>query len=132
MDVALLKRGLKQRWGIDVEDYWIPLSGKEQPDVFYFKWDEVLQHLSLASLEAAINAQIPGPYILIEPFCSEEVLSEFKLDTRAGVDVFYTNPKMDWVMYSTHEGTLTLAGAILIDTIAKIWPYWKRFANPTF
>lgn len=40
---------------------------------------------------------------------------------------FWTSVQMDWIIYCSHEDTITLGGWIL-DEVKSVWPNWKDAA----
>lgn len=41
-------------------------------------------------------------------------------------EVFWTASEMDWLLYSSHEGSLTVAGEWLVAAITVAWPRWDQ------
>lgn len=42
----------------------------------------------------------------------------------AGAEVFRTSRELDWVLYGSHEHSITVAGDWLVAGIEAIWPNW--------
>ena len=38
---------------------------------------------------------------------------------------YWTTGEMDWLIYASHESSITVAGAWLIEAIKEIWPSWQ-------
>lgn len=46
---------------------------------------------------------------------------------------YWTSEKMDWLLYHSHENSLTVGGEWLLNGVKKAWPEWERYlyaANP--
>lgn len=58
--------------------------------------------------------------------CSEMDIALFEpeYDGREG---YWTSQGCDWLMYASHEGSLTIAGEWLIDAVKAAWPEWEHY-----
>ncbi len=41
-------------------------------------------------------------------------------------EAYWTADKMDWVLYQSHEYSLTVAGPKLLNAVKKAWPEWDK------
>ena len=129
-----VKNQLAAKWQIDLNEYWIPLSLKEFPEigVNHYKLNVFKREFGLETLNQLINAwETKSVYEFIQ-FGEENKSETLTISIRAGEDVFYTNQYADWVIYITHKGTITIAGKALLEQIKEQWPNWTDFQNSFF
>ncbi len=119
---------LNQRWGVDREDYWHPLISEElPPSVVAFDANSVHEHVPLAALHDILERR--GVRRLWE---LHEYGTEYELDlglfapVYTGSEGYWTSIGMDWLMYASHEGSLTVAGDWLIEEVRAAWPEWEQ------
>lgn len=48
-----------------------------------------------------------------------------------GLETYASSKEDDWLIYVSHEHSITFAGAWLVDAIEQIWPAWshRRYAG---
>jgi hypothetical protein len=118
---------LRDKFG--ARGYWYPLTGLQPPNTEYFEADVFLKEFgeektiqlikTLGDLlineigEAANDRKIP--------------VEELSLDYD---ETFYCNVNVDWIIYRSHERTITLGGQCLTDELKKDWGEWEKFSNP--
>jgi hypothetical protein len=49
------------------------------------------------------------------------------IDNFEGSERFWTNTELNFLIYSSHESTITFGGMWLIDEIKQICPYWQDY-----
>ncbi len=42
------------------------------------------------------------------------------------VEAYWTSGRMDWLIYISHESSVTVAGDWLIGAVKEAWPDWER------
>jgi hypothetical protein len=57
----------------------------------------------------------------------------------SGLEHCWTSEHMDWLIYTSHEHSITLCGEWLLKRVERIWPGWKehiytdyRYALPPY
>jgi hypothetical protein len=45
-------------------------------------------------------------------------------------ETFWTNISFDWLIYKSHEYTVTISGAELLRAVQQSWPQWRGFIWP--
>ena len=45
------------------------------------------------------------------------------------VEMYYCNATADWVVYVSHENTIALGGAALLDHLQRAWPDYVSYCN---
>jgi len=43
-----------------------------------------------------------------------------------GAEGYWTTGSMDWLIYASHESSITIAGEWLIEEVKAIWPGWEQ------
>ena len=106
-------RRFRQVWGYEPRKYWYPLTGAADADKLFIMTDHMEAHFD----EICRLIGIPGKHIIAYgeswypgvPACAEVEA----LDGYGGCEVAYTDPDFTWIIYFSHEDTVTFAGSIL-------------------
>ncbi len=109
--------------------YWYPLLGDTKPDnMEYFEIDTFKTNFGDKKL-----------FDLVKQIGENKIneINESTDDTKINVDeieitnseTYYCNDNVDWVIYCSHENTISIGGKILLDTLKKEWKDWKKFAD---
>ncbi len=119
---------LNQRWGVDREDYWHPLISEElPPSVVAFDAHSVQEQVPLAALHDILDRRgIRRLWELHEYGAEYEIDLELFAPVYTGSEGYWTAGEMDWLMYASHEGSLTIAGDWLIEEVRAAWPEWEQ------
>lgn len=121
---------LAQRWDVDpLSHYWYPLWGDERPpDVlalqeFYFYKEvgvrtlqEILRHRGITRLWELNEQRLDPEYELDPRLCRFE----------AGVEMYWSSGELDWLVYISHESSITFAGGWLVEAVKEVWPTWQE------
>ncbi|MFZ0063839.1 MAG: hypothetical protein WAL47_17535 [Pyrinomonadaceae bacterium] len=117
---------VERSWGLTRRQYWYPLAETERADVEAFQ---------APYLQRALTAERLGT-ILAERGVTRvwelrEYGPEYELDASAfephynGAERFWTSPALDWIVYASHETSITVGGWVL-DEVKRAWPEWGR------
>lgn len=127
-----LVQKLNSIWGI-TRDYWTPLDGNSaREDLIYYPQDyfyREFKHYRLTEVLEKLN----DDRILCWSF--ETNPNEFysvapdELERYDGLERFYCGSDYDWVIYQSHEDTITFAGKKLIDALKESWEDWQDNVN---
>lgn len=127
---AQIRKKLAQRWGASPwEHYWHPLW-----------YDEPLPADVLAFQEAWFYAEVGRNTLRtllfergikrIWQIGEHGVGPEYDIDTRLcdfwGVETYWASPDLSWLIYVSHESSITFAGDWLISAIKQHWPNWEQ------
>ncbi len=117
---------LHGKFGFD-KFYWFPLTSDKKPaDTEYFEDEVFFTQFGLENLITTVKE--------IGAFKVNKIL-ETNEDTKIDADdiepydlleVVYCNDKVDWLVYFSHENTVTISGLKLIDAIKQKWPDWDK------
>ena len=121
---------LGRRWGVPRYGFWYPLESVVVPDN------------TVAFNDAWFVRYVP-PMLLRQILARRGIKRIWQLSTEGRqyemdlallfpvyrhrqTEAYWTSDKMDWVLYQSHEYSLTVAGAKLLHAIKKAWPEWDK------
>lgn len=115
-------------WNYDSAQYWYPLDGKADDSKLFILFDYVQPHLE--DIRQLIG--IPKNHIFLHgenwypgiPACAEVD----ELEGYSGCEAAYTDRDFTWVIYFSHEDTVTFAGSI-VPQIKEILAHEKEHWN---
>jgi len=122
---ALWER-VRQRWGTE-GGYWYPLQGNAPPDAVAFDVDAFDQHVPAPVFQAIL-----GDHGLQSAFELREYGPEYELELALvvpsynGAEGYWTAGEFDWLVYASHESTVTVAGDWLVRSVQQQWPTWSE------
>ena len=125
---TLLWEDLRERWGIS--DFWYPLTEPKPPETEAFMEDYFAAEVGIEALKAILSAHGIERVFELREF---DHSPEYQLDIE-GFNPAYTingegywfSADMDWVIYASHENSITIAGEWLLTEIEEIWPGWEE------
>jgi len=125
-----LRSQLQSHWRVDSGRNWFPLTEQRVPtDVIAFRADEFDDNVPLLK-EILISHGIDRLFELREgEFVCEVTTNEFD-PYYNGAEGFWTSSDMDWLIYASHESSITLAGDWLVAAIVEKWPNWQQHLYP--
>lgn len=113
----------------DIRDqYWYPLEDTTRADVMAFNASGFHAAGGVEGLRAALAAR--GVERVIEtrelaelPTREVDVAdADFAYEFAEG---YWCDAHHDWIVYASHENSLTIGGRWLIDAIRQRWPEWE-------
>jgi hypothetical protein len=113
-------------WGVPVRSYWYPLSETSIADIVAFRADDFREFVPAHGLRRKlVKLSIERVWELREhgPEYSEDV--ELFDPLYNGAEGFWTASGYPWVIYASHESSITVAGALLSE-IKRMWPTWQE------
>ncbi|MBP1995313.1 hypothetical protein [Paenibacillus eucommiae] len=132
-EVAIdLRKKMEQIWEIN-KSYWYPLNECDRHDVIAFnsefienkeKVNEIITLLEEHGVEQVLEFLETGQTCRINvanlhPFyCYNDDLT--------GGEGFWFSDKMDWIIYASHEGTITFGGKWLVEVLKSKWSDWNN------
>ncbi len=132
-----LRKDLKSAWDIG-EGYWFPLrEGTLPPSIiaFHVEYYEKMNGLRLLH-EALMRRGVSRVFELHELGPDEpddEIeLSILKPGYLFGGEQYCTDKSVEWVVYASHESSITIAGEWLTRIFKENWPEWsqKSYGGP--
>jgi hypothetical protein len=106
--------------------YWYPLQSTARRDVLAF--DGALLEKSIpanALRELLIACGISNVFWFREHDLAEELAVDQLPSLYAASESFIVDEKLDWIVYWSHEGTITFGGRLL-DQVKLLLPEWRE------
>ena len=124
---------LRQRWGVD--GYWYPLDRPlgDDPPPFAHAFDAEpffdpgLQRV-LRDVVGALGVTRLWEVRELESERDNELELSLFDPVYNGSEGFWTARSFDWLVYASHESSVTIAGAELLPALQRAWPAWSEFS----
>lgn len=119
---------LGERWGINPRECWYPLRLESAPFPTLIVQDAWFLHEVGPTLVNAIlrTHRVRRTFEVYEGRRQPEYELDPLLWDWVDPETYWTSRTVDWVIYHSHEGSLTFAGDSLIDAVKSGWPSWQR------
>jgi hypothetical protein len=126
-EVEELSKRLRGTWGVE-GGYWFPLTDVPREDVLAFRAAEFRREVSVEHVQEILRTRgVDHVWELREYGPSYEMeLSELD-PVYAGAEGFWFSSTLDWIIYASHENSITVGGEWLIAEIRRIWPSWEQW-----
>ena len=122
---------LKESWQVEEGHYWYPLKGLlKEPltDIVYFEADWFRTKISQNMLAELLKAHGADHVLGIwENGVAWEADADLIDLWYRGLESYWTSENRDWLIYISHENSITVAGKLLLDSIKKAWPEWETY-----
>jgi hypothetical protein len=124
---------LKDHWAIS-RWYWYPLSEVKPTDVEAFQ-DKYFENE--VGTEQIISLLAKGKVTNVFEIGENEVSYEIELSILepqyCGVESYWFDSSLSWLLYASHESSITIGGWLL-DEVKAIWPNWQNriWTSPFF
>ncbi|AMM51508.1 hypothetical protein TH61_10450 [Rufibacter sp. DG15C] len=124
-----IRKKLVDIWG--AEGLWTPLNGEIASETLdYFELDEFQSAFGLEKLKEILEELEAGPIHEISEIQEDRIIPVSEIDEYVGIEMFYTDSDASWVIYLSHENTITIAGARLLDALKQKWANYNDFNKP--
>jgi len=126
-EVQALWKRVEARWGTR-GSYFYPLAESTDPSLIAFDATAFYRHLPPASLQNILRAQGTSRLFELREYGDNNYqLSVDAWDPYYGVwgEGFWFTDTLDWIMYASHEDSVT-TGGILTDAVVAKWPEAKQ------
>jgi len=130
MELEEIQQSLKEKWGIKLFNFWIPLHGTPDENNCYFYTNDLQSHFGLEQLTTLIRSKYGEDIIYINEAKDFDHLNSNDIIEYKGLDTFYTNKSSEWVIYITHENTIAVTGSELMKSLKTNWAEFDKFINP--
>lgn len=116
---------LKSRWKLP-ESYWYPLTIEKPEKVEAFQDAYFEKEVGAEKLQKILSEhKVDKIYVIKEDGLDYEFeLSVFE-PYYSGAEGFWCDDNFDWIIYASHESSMTIGGWLL-DEIKTIWSNWKE------
>ncbi|MBW4505673.1 MAG: hypothetical protein KME64_04070 [Scytonematopsis contorta HA4267-MV1] len=117
---------LSSRWAITGFCCWYPLSNHKPNDVEAFDDTYFEQEVDTKNLQAILRSRGVETVWEIREFDDnyELELSNFEPHYN-GAEGFWCDSNFDWVVYASHESSITIGGWLLPE-IQAVWSNWQE------
>src|SRR5207253_8911353 len=112
-------------WGIVETYYWVTLGECEGKDVEAFQAPYFDEEIGPEKLRAMLQSH--GVERVWE---LREYVPEYELELSAFepyynlAEGYWCSEQMDWILYASHESSITIGGEWLLREVKDIWPGW--------
>ena len=117
--------GLRKTWSVE-DDYWFPLKkGAMPPSVLAFHTDYFESIKGQYILRDALEKHRVSTVLLLHEFGDPEYEVELRIfepGYRDGGEQYSTSEHADWIVYASHESSITIGGEWLIDVFRGLHP----------
>lgn len=121
-----LWNGLRRAWSSIGDGYWFPLQrGILPPNILAFHTDYFQSINGQSILRDALERRGVSTVFLLHEFGDPEYeveLAIFEPGYRDGGEQYSTSEHTDWVVYASHESSITIGGEWLIDAFRELYP----------
>jgi hypothetical protein len=121
-----VRQQLKEYWGVD-GGYYFPLKDECPQNSEAFVADAFETAVSIENLRRELAQRN-----IIRVFEIREYGPNYEMELSVfepfynGAEGFWTAQNYDWLIYASHESSITIAGDWLLDYVKSIWPDWKK------
>ena len=126
IDYLKIEKILFEKWKIEIPTFWIPLDDpidvNFNNEICYFNFSDLKDNYDIKEIESYIQSK-NETIIVLNDYHEKFIIEKIELDNISGSDKYITNENGDWVIYITHEDTITFAGMTLISQLKN----WKKF-----
>lgn len=127
---AAIWQRVERQWGMTPKMHWYPLSTGPHPSaVIALEEDWFAYHLSPDVLREILRQH--GIQRLWE-LRQGPIPRQYEMDvawfvaTPDPVEHCWTSEHMDWLIYTSHEQSITLGGEWLLQEVKRHWPQWQE------
>jgi hypothetical protein len=121
---------LKQQWGLTPQLHWYPLSASIPPaHVVALQEDWFAQRVPPDVLrQILMQRRVRRVWELREAgsFPQYETDVALLVPWGGGGEHCWTSEKVDWILYTSHEQSVTIGGKWLLNLIKQAWPQWEE------
>jgi hypothetical protein len=129
---ASLWHELERRWG--VKGYWYPIDRAQDapPPAHTVAFDSDPFHGE--ELERLLRDVLSSLGVVRVWELREQLGTDMDKEIELGIlepvytgeEGFWTDGSFDWLVYASHEGSVTVAGSRLLPALQAAWPAWNR------
>ncbi len=126
-----IRKQILEKWDAG-QSYFYPLNNTERDDVICFPQDYFLKDFGLKKLSNCLRTlKIEECYLLDEYINHKEdyLISPEEIVSYNGLEKYYCDKSNDWIIYFSHENTVTFGGKVIIDILKSEWINWKKVAE---
>jgi hypothetical protein len=131
-NIERLKKILKERWNITA-DHWFPIDEYDiNEEVVYFPQNYFFKDFGLERLKTLISEINESTIyqwnweLINEEFYKIQICEMVEFNN---LEKFYFDENCNWIVYLSHENTITIGGQNLIEKLIQDWENWFKHLN---
>jgi hypothetical protein len=121
---------LRKHWGVARDELWYPLQpdlASPPPNVLAVEADWFAWDVPLATLRGMLKSRrVRRVWELMNSRLGDPKEVDLALFIPSGYETYWTSEKMDWMLYASHESSLTICGDWLLNLIKQTWSAWAE------
>src|SRR5262245_23769114 len=114
-----LLKEIKAIWGWN-KHYWYPLSEVTRHDVLALHTEKFTKQVSASALREILNRLHVQSVIRVREIDESEELSVGEIPHFEGSEDIFFDSTGSWIIYSSHEDSITFGGLPLISEVKKV------------
>jgi hypothetical protein len=133
LEIDFYKKTLNNKWEIE-KSHWIPLVDNfKDLDVVFFPLSHFLQNFGIEKLKLFL-LNFEGNNEILQ-WNWEKIKDELyqinvkEIEEFNNMEKFYFDKNCTWVIYISHENTITFGGQKLIKGLIDKWVNWSDYLN---
>jgi len=132
-DAAAVWAAIAAEWDIAPGDvWWFPLAPTSRTGVLALQAEAFAAALGAGWMRDALAAHGVERVLYFREFADLPVLEQplaqatFRYDRAEGYWCDARAERRDWLVYASHEDSLTLGGSWLVEALQAAWPAWRE------
>lgn len=119
---------MRELWGVQERRYWHPLIRLDlPPNVIALQQAWFDDAVPLATLHHILEEHGVTRFWELREYGPEYELDLAEMEAAyTEAESYWTSGTMDWLIYASHESSITVAGAWLISKVEAAWPAWEQ------
>ena len=121
---------LRRHWGLTPQLHWYPLNNVVPPHVLAFQEDWFARSIPPDVLrQILMQRRVRRVWELREGGMPHQYEMDVTLlvPWDGGGEHCWTSQKMDWLIYTSHESSITIGGEWLLNLVKQAWPQWEEY-----
>lgn len=122
------EQAIRREWGVE-DGNWYPLDEARRSDVIAFESADLHREFGAQRLRSVLRG-IGAGRVLEVPEFNEHPAFEQDLEASdfcyTGAEGYWFDASLEWIVYASHEESVTLGGVRLIECVQERWPTWQR------
>jgi hypothetical protein len=126
-----IRKSMGEKWDMNTQTgYWVPLDGIKTKHIEFFNFKNFITEFGLQKLKVVVSDIENSTIFELNELIDDNEINISEMDIRDDMtELYYTCKSFEWVIYKSHENTITFAGDILLEKIKQEWPGWEKFSG---
>jgi hypothetical protein len=128
-----LWRRVNRHWGASPDSLWYPLNNGEPPapNVLAFNTNEFSDNVPTSTLRSFLAARRIRRLWELQWDFGLVYEIDLEIFRPGGSETYWTSEMMDWIVYTSHEGSITIGGEWLLNLVMYEWPDCDKHLRTT-